>query len=70
MVCVVRINYLVLLVNSMLAPYLKSMRRRQQFRKHADFAKWPRQKSDAVVEFVKTMESAGDVGRMTGMVTG
>lgn len=36
----------------------------------AEFAHWPRQKAEAVIEFVKTMESAKDVGRLAGMVTG
>jgi len=35
----------------------------------ADFAHWPRQKVDAVIEFVKTLERAADVGRLTAMVT-
>jgi len=41
----------------------------EKFRGCAEFAKWPRQKADAVIEFVKTMESAGDVSRMAAMLT-
>jgi len=40
-----------------------------KFRGCAEFAKWPRQKADAVIEFVKTMESAKDVSGMAGMLT-
>jgi 2-methylcitrate dehydratase PrpD len=36
-----------------------------KFRGCADFAKWPRQKAEAVIEFVKTLESVPDVGRLT-----
>ncbi len=39
-----------------------------KFRGCAGFAKWPRQKSEAVIEFVKIMESAQDVGRLTAML--
>jgi len=41
-----------------------------KFRGCADFARWPRQKADAVIELVKTLESAAEVSRLTGMVTG
>jgi len=41
-----------------------------KFRGCADFAKWPRQKADAVIEFVKTLESVTDVSRLTGMLAG
>jgi hypothetical protein len=41
-----------------------------KFRGCADFAKWPRQKGDTVIEFVKSMESAPDVSRLTAMLTG
>jgi 2-methylcitrate dehydratase PrpD len=40
-----------------------------KFRGCADFAKWPRQKAEAVIEFVKTLESAKDISRLTGMLT-
>ena len=42
----------------------------EKFRGCADIAHWPRQKADAVTEFVKTMESAGDVSRLTAMLAG
>ncbi len=42
----------------------------EKFRGCADFAKWPRQKADAVIEFVKSMESAPDMSRMAAMLTG
>ncbi|SPE21733.1 MmgE/PrpD family protein (fragment) [Burkholderiales bacterium] len=40
-----------------------------KFRGCADFAHWPRQKANAVIGFVKTLESAPDVGRLTGLLT-
>jgi len=40
-----------------------------KFRGCAEFAKWPRQKADAVIEFVKTLESAGSVARLTALLT-
>ncbi len=42
----------------------------EKFRGCADFAKWPRQKADAVIEFVKSMENAPDVSRLAAMLTG
>ncbi len=39
-----------------------------KFRGCADFAKWPRQKAEAVIEFVKTLESAPEVSRLTGLL--
>jgi 2-methylcitrate dehydratase PrpD len=39
-----------------------------KFRGCAEFAKWPRQKAEAVIEFVKTLESVPDVGRLTAML--
>lgn len=41
-----------------------------KFRGCADFAHWPRQKAEAVIEFVKTLENAKDVSRLAGMLTG
>ena len=41
-----------------------------KFRGCADFARWPRQKVEAVIEFVKTLESAPDVSRLTAALTG
>ena len=40
-----------------------------KFRGCADFARWPRQKAEAVIEFVKTLDSAPDVSRLTAMLT-
>lgn len=36
-----------------------------KFRGCSDFAQWPRKKADAVIELVKTIESASDMSRMT-----
>jgi len=41
----------------------------EKFRGCADFARWPEQKADAVIEFVKTLESASDVGKLTVLLT-
>ena len=41
-----------------------------KFRGCADFAKWPKQKAEAVIESVRTLESAPDMGRLTAMLTG
>jgi 2-methylcitrate dehydratase PrpD len=41
-----------------------------KFRGCAEFAKWPKQKAEAVIEFVKTMESVNNVGRLTAVLTG
>ena len=40
-----------------------------KFRGCADFAHWPRPKADAVIEFVKTLEGAPHVGRLTVLLT-
>ena len=40
-----------------------------KFRGCADYAKWPRQKAEAVIEFVKTMENAPDLGRLSAMLS-
>jgi 2-methylcitrate dehydratase PrpD len=40
-----------------------------KFRGCAEFAKWPRQKADAVIEFVKIMENAPDLSRLTAVLT-
>ena len=40
-----------------------------KFRGCADFAKWPGNKADAVIEFVKTMDTAPDMRRLTGLLT-
>jgi 2-methylcitrate dehydratase PrpD len=40
-----------------------------KFRGCAEFAEWPRQKAEALIEFVKTLESAPDVSRIAAMLT-
>ena len=40
-----------------------------KFRGCAEFAKWPKAKSDAVIEFVKNMESAPELSTLTAMLT-
>lgn len=40
----------------------------EKFRGCADFARWPRQKADAVIELVKTLENAPDMGRLPAML--
>ena len=39
-----------------------------KFRGCAEFAKWPRPKAEAVIEFVKTMEGAKDVSGLAPML--
>jgi 2-methylcitrate dehydratase PrpD len=41
-----------------------------KFRGCANFAQWPQQKADAMIEFVKTMESRPDVSRIAALVAG
>lgn len=41
----------------------------EKFRDVAGFAQWPRQSADAVIAFVKTMESAPDVNKLTAILT-
>lgn len=40
-----------------------------KFRGCAEFAKWPSPKTEAVIEIVKTLESAPDVSRLAAMLT-
>jgi len=40
-----------------------------KFRGCADFAKWSRQKAEAVIELVRTLDSAPDMSRLTAMMT-
>jgi len=40
-----------------------------KFRGCADFARWPRQKTDAIIEIVASLESLPDVSRLTRMLT-
>ena len=41
-----------------------------KFRGNAEFAKWPTQKAALVIELVKSLESAPDLGRLTAALTG
>jgi len=41
----------------------------EKFRGCAEFARWPRQRAEAVIEFVKAMENARDVNSLTAMLT-
>jgi 2-methylcitrate dehydratase PrpD len=40
-----------------------------KFRGNAEFAKWPAQKAESVIELVKSLESAPDVSRLTAALT-
>ena len=41
----------------------------EKFRGCADFARWPRAKTDAVIDMVRTLDTAPDVGRLTAALT-
>lgn len=41
----------------------------EKFRSNAEFAKWPAQKAESVIELVKSLESASDVSRITAALT-
>src|SRR6185295_7990650 len=40
-----------------------------KFRGSAEFAKWPKAKTEAVIEIVKTLDSAPDVGKLSAALT-
>jgi 2-methylcitrate dehydratase PrpD len=40
-----------------------------KFRGCADFAKWPKNKADGVIAFVKTLETASDMSKLSGLLT-
>jgi hypothetical protein len=40
-----------------------------KFRGNADFAKWPKQKTESVIELVKSLEKAPDMSRLTAALT-
>ena len=40
-----------------------------KFRGCAEFAKWPTKKTEAVIEFVKTLETSSDVAKLTPLLT-
>jgi len=41
-----------------------------KFRGCADYAKWPKEKAEAVIDFVRTLDGAPDVSRLTVMLAG
>jgi len=41
-----------------------------KFRGNAEFAKWPSQKAETVIELVKSLENAHDMSRLTAAVAG
>src|ERR1700726_376080 len=41
-----------------------------KFRGNAEFAKWPKQKAESVIEIVKSLESAPDMSRLTAALAG
>ena len=41
-----------------------------KFRGNAEFTKWPSKKAEAVIELVKSLESAPDMSRLTGALAG
>ncbi len=40
-----------------------------KFRGCAEFAKWPKEKTEAAIKFVKTLESAPDMSKLSGLLT-
>jgi 2-methylcitrate dehydratase PrpD len=40
-----------------------------KFRGCAEFAKWPKDKTEGVISFVKTLESASDMSKLTALLT-
>jgi hypothetical protein len=40
-----------------------------KFRGCAEFAKWPKDKTEAVIAFVKTLETAPDMTKLTALLT-
>jgi hypothetical protein len=41
-----------------------------KFRGNAEFAKWPKEKAESVIEQVKSLESAPDMGKLTAALEG
>ena len=41
-----------------------------KFRGNAEFAKWPSQKAESVIEVVKSLEGAPDMTRLTAALAG
>ena len=40
-----------------------------KFRGCAEFAKWPKEKTEAAIKFVKTLESAPDMSKLSALLT-
>src|SRR5262249_35948004 len=40
-----------------------------KFRGCAEFAKWPKQKTESVIQIVRTLDTAPDVGKLTASLT-
>ena len=40
-----------------------------KFRGCAEFAKWPKDKAEGVINFVKTLENAPDMTKLTALLT-
>src|SRR3984957_10849404 len=40
-----------------------------KFRGCAEFAKWPKDKTEAAISFFKTIEAAPDMSKLTGLLT-
>jgi 2-methylcitrate dehydratase PrpD len=40
-----------------------------KFRGCAEFAKWPEEKAEGIITFVKTLENAPDISKLTGLLT-
>jgi 2-methylcitrate dehydratase PrpD len=41
-----------------------------KFRGCAEYANWPKDKTDAIIESVSTLERAQDMSKLTGLLTG
>ena len=40
-----------------------------KFRGCAEFAKWPKEKAEGVINFVKTLETAPNMSKLSGLLT-
>ena len=41
-----------------------------KFRGCAEYANWPKDKTDAIIESVSTLERAADMSKLSGLLTG
>jgi hypothetical protein len=41
-----------------------------KFRGCAEYAQWPKEKTEALIAFVQTMETAPDIGKLTPLLSG